>query len=114
MEPGAPAGPDHLAYVSYTSGSTGKPKGVAVPHRGVLRLVVNGNCASFGPEEIFLQLSPVAFDASTYEIWGALLNGENWSFPARRADAGRDRTHAASRENHEPLRDHRTLSLDCG
>ena len=81
VEPGAPAGPDHLAYVSYTSGSTGKPKGVAVPHRGVLRLVVNGNCASFGPEEIFLQLSPVAFDASTYEIWGALLNGENWSFP---------------------------------
>ena len=50
-------GPDHLAYVSYTSGSTGKPKGVAVPHRGVLRLVVNGDCASFGPEEIFLQLA---------------------------------------------------------
>ena len=75
VDPGVAVGLDHLAYVSYTSGSTGKPKGVAVPHRGVLRLVINGDCASFGQEEIFLQLSPVAFDASTYEIWGALLNG---------------------------------------
>jgi amino acid adenylation domain-containing protein len=66
---------DHLAYVMFTSGSTGKPKGVAVPHRAVVRLVKNNNYISFDPGEIFLQLAPVSFDASTLEIWGPLLNG---------------------------------------
>src|SRR5581483_11356254 len=67
--------PDSLAYVSYTSGSTGQPKGVCIPHRGVVRLVKNTDYARFGPEEVFLQFAPIAFDASTLEIWGALLNG---------------------------------------
>jgi amino acid adenylation domain-containing protein len=71
----ANVGPDHLAYVSYTSGSTGRPKGVCVPHRGVVRLVRNTHYAKFGPDEVFLQFAPIAFDASTLEIWGALLNG---------------------------------------
>jgi amino acid adenylation domain-containing protein len=66
---------DHLAYVMYTSGSTGKPKGVMVPHRAVLRLVKGTNYADFNPEQSFLQFAPVTFDASTFEIWGALLNG---------------------------------------
>jgi amino acid adenylation domain-containing protein len=64
-----------LAYVMYTSGSTGIPKGVMVPHRGILRLVVDATYARFSPEEVFLQLAPVSFDASTFEIWGSLLNG---------------------------------------
>ena len=67
--------PDHLAYVMYTSGSTGSPKGVSVIHRGVVRLVKQTNYASFSPEEVFLQLAPISFDASTFEIWGSLLNG---------------------------------------
>ncbi len=66
---------DHLAYVSYTSGSTGKPKGVCVPQRGVVRLVKNTNFVRVGDDETFLQFAPIAFDASTLEIWGALLNG---------------------------------------
>jgi amino acid adenylation domain-containing protein len=66
---------DSLAYVSYTSGSTGRPKGVCVPHRGVVRLVRNADFARFGREDVFLQFAPIAFDASTLEIWGALLNG---------------------------------------
>jgi amino acid adenylation domain-containing protein len=66
---------DDLAYVMYTSGSTGKPKGVCVVHRGVVRLVKGSDYASFGPDEVFLQLAPFTFDVSTFEIWGALLNG---------------------------------------
>ena len=66
---------DHLAYVSYTSGSTGKPKGVCIPHRGVVRLVKNADYIRFTREEVFLQFAPIAFDASTLEIWGPLLNG---------------------------------------
>jgi amino acid adenylation domain-containing protein len=67
--------PLSLAYISFTSGSTGMPKGVAVPHRAVVRLVSQPNFASLGPGERLLHLAPVAFDASTLEIWGALLTG---------------------------------------
>jgi amino acid adenylation domain-containing protein len=73
--PAAPTSPDALAYVSYTSGSTGRPKGVEVTHRGVVRLVRDTNYAHFGPDETMLLFAPVSFDASTFEIWGALLNG---------------------------------------
>jgi amino acid adenylation domain-containing protein/non-ribosomal peptide synthase protein (TIGR01720 family) len=68
-------GIDNLAYVIYTSGSTGKPKGVCVPHRGVVRLVQETNYAQLAADEVFLQLAPLSFDASTLEIWGPLLNG---------------------------------------
>jgi amino acid adenylation domain-containing protein len=72
----APApGPDDLAYVMYTSGSTGQPKGVLVPHRGILRLVVDCDYARLGPQEVVLQAAPLSFDAATFEIFGALLNG---------------------------------------
>src|SRR5256885_14894249 len=71
-----PAGsPTSLAYVMYTSGSTGLPKGVMVENRAIVRLVRNTNYCRFAPDEVFLQLAPVSFDASTFEIWGALLNG---------------------------------------
>ncbi len=64
-----------LAYIAYTSGSTGEPKGVMVEHRSVVRLVMEQCYASFGPDRVFLQLAPVAFDASTFEIWAPLLHG---------------------------------------
>ncbi len=66
---------ENLAYVTYTSGSTGVPKGVMVEHRPVARLVKNTNYLQFHPDEVFLQLAPLSFDASTLEIWGPLLNG---------------------------------------
>ncbi|MEE8583966.1 MAG: amino acid adenylation domain-containing protein, partial [Acidobacteriota bacterium] len=64
-----------LAYVIYTSGSTGIPKGVQICHRSVLRLVKGSGYAQMGPGEVFLLLAPLSFDASTFELWGALLNG---------------------------------------
>ncbi|MHB2015944.1 MAG: amino acid adenylation domain-containing protein [Candidatus Xenobia bacterium] len=67
--------PDAPAYVMYTSGSTGQPKGVVVPHRGIVRLVCGADYAAMGPDETWLQLAPLAFDASTLEIWAPLLNG---------------------------------------
>jgi non-ribosomal peptide synthetase component F len=77
------AQPDNLAYVIYTSGSTGRPKGVAVTHRNVARLVKETNYARFDPDEVFLQLAPITFDASTFELWGCLLNGARLAvFPA--------------------------------
>jgi amino acid adenylation domain-containing protein len=68
-------GEHDLAYVMYTSGSTGRPKGVLIPHRGVVRLVSDCNFVNLGPEEVILHLAPLSFDASTFELWGALLNG---------------------------------------
>jgi amino acid adenylation domain-containing protein/non-ribosomal peptide synthase protein (TIGR01720 family) len=69
----APAG--RLACIMFTSGSTGRPKAVAVPHDGVLRLARDRSYADLGPGRRLLQLAPADFDAATFEIWGALLNG---------------------------------------
>ncbi|MFL9458760.1 amino acid adenylation domain-containing protein [Tolypothrix bouteillei VB521301_2] len=72
---------ENLAYVIYTSGSTGTPKGVAVPHRAVNRLVCNTNYVQLdksnacGGKLCIAQASNTSFDAATFEICGALLNG---------------------------------------
>ncbi|HVO87212.1 MAG TPA: condensation domain-containing protein, partial [Casimicrobiaceae bacterium] len=72
------AAPEHgedLAYIMYTSGSTGEPKGVAVPHRAIVRLVRDTDYVRIAAPDVVAHLSNPAFDASTFEIWGALLNG---------------------------------------
>ncbi len=66
---------ESTAYIMYTSGSTGTPKGVEVTQRGVIRLVRNATYVDFGPSEVFAQISNSSFDAITFEVWGALLNG---------------------------------------
>lgn len=67
--------PKDLIYVMYTSGSTGIPKGVAAEHRNVVNLVKNSNYTRIRPSDHLLQLSNYAFDGSTFDIFGALLNG---------------------------------------
>ncbi|MET7707311.1 amino acid adenylation domain-containing protein [Micromonospora sp. NPDC005413] len=67
--------PSSLAYVMFTSGTTGTPKGIMVEHRGVLRLVTGTGYLPFGPEQRFLHAAAPEFDAATFEVWGALLNG---------------------------------------
>lgn len=71
----APLATNNLAYVIYTSGSTGQPKGVATTQANVGALAWRCKYAPLGPGQALLQLAPLAFDAATFEIWGALFNG---------------------------------------
>jgi amino acid adenylation domain-containing protein/non-ribosomal peptide synthase protein (TIGR01720 family) len=64
-----------LAYMMYTSGSTGTPKGVLVTHRNATRLVLNANYVELTAKTRILQTGAPVFDATTFEIWGALLHG---------------------------------------
>ncbi|WP_158524204.1 non-ribosomal peptide synthetase [Serratia marcescens] len=74
-DPAVPRAGDAPAYIMYTSGSTGTPKGVMVTHQGILRLAINNRFASFERGDRFAFAANPAFDASTLEMWGALLNG---------------------------------------
>lgn len=72
--PARSASRDDAAYIMFTSGSTGGPKAVEIPHRGILRLVAGlPDLALDGA--VVLHAAPIAFDAATFEIWGALLRG---------------------------------------
>lgn len=64
-----------IAYIMYTSGSTGRPKGVEITNKGVLRLVIEPNYIDLKPGDRMAQSGAMVFDAATFEIWGALLNG---------------------------------------
>ncbi len=63
------------AYIMYTSGSTGTPKGVLVAHAGIERLVTQTNYVRITSDDRLAFAATLAFDASTFELWGALLNG---------------------------------------
>jgi amino acid adenylation domain-containing protein/thioester reductase-like protein len=63
------------AYIMYTSGSTGKPKGITIKQKSILRLVYYNNFIKIDKKNIIAQTSSLSFDASTFNIWGALLNG---------------------------------------
>ncbi|MEE8585008.1 MAG: amino acid adenylation domain-containing protein, partial [Acidobacteriota bacterium] len=71
----APSNPESLAYVIYTSGSTGTPKGVAIPHGAILRLTRHNSYLELDARDRVGQVANSSFDAITFELWGALLNG---------------------------------------
>ena len=79
MPAGAPpcaTGPDDPAHVLYTSGSTGEPKGVVVTHGSVIRFV------AWAVEHFHILEgerlsghSPLHFDLSTFDLFGAFAAG---------------------------------------
>ncbi|MBC8943728.1 Amino acid adenylation [Xenorhabdus indica] len=75
INPDLPCASTALAYIMYTSGSTGTPKGVLVPHRAVVRLVINNGYAAIEQDDRVAFTANPAFDASTFEVWAPLLNG---------------------------------------
>jgi amino acid adenylation domain-containing protein len=68
--------PSDLAYVIYTSGSTGTPKGVMVEHRSACNMLIS-SIADFDltPADRVLQLAPLTFDPSIWQIFGTLAAG---------------------------------------
>jgi len=82
---GLPGDATSAACVLYTSGSTGTPKGTLTTHRSIVRLVKNSNFCELSEKETLLQASSICFDASLFEIFGALLNGGVLALP----EAGR-------------------------
>lgn len=77
---------EQLAYLGYTSGSTGLPKAAMITHAAVLRLVRDTNYLTVRPDDVFVHLAPLAFDASTLEIWAPLLNGARLVLPTESPD----------------------------
>ncbi|MBG0566565.1 amino acid adenylation domain-containing protein [Actinoplanes aureus] len=75
VPPLPPVDPDRAAYITFTSGSTGTPKAVRIPHRAVVRLVRDPDHVRCGPGERMLRFAPLAFDASTLELFAPLANG---------------------------------------
>lgn len=87
--PAASDDPHRAAYIAFTSGSTGEPKGVVVPHQAVTRLALTTELR-MRPGDRVLRMAPLAFDASTYEIWATLLNGATLEvFPGKLPSVGR-------------------------
>jgi amino acid adenylation domain-containing protein len=74
--PEADPDPDSLAYIIYTSGSTGVPKGAELRHRGLSNLCAwHQRVHRLTPEDRHGLVAGPGFDASTFEIWPALLAG---------------------------------------
>jgi amino acid adenylation domain-containing protein len=75
QNPGLSCDAASRAYVLFTSGSSGEPKAVAAPHRAIVRLAYGMPEIPVGPGARVLHAAPLAFDASTFEIWAPLVHG---------------------------------------
>ena len=68
--------PNDLAYAIYTSGSTGTPNGVLIEHRSAANHMAWMQAAlPLDESDRVLQRTPVAFDASVWEVYAPLFAG---------------------------------------
>ncbi|MFE0644897.1 AMP-binding protein, partial [Streptomyces sp. NPDC058877] len=70
-----PLSPDDPACLMFTSGSTGRPKAILSSHRNLTSTLIGQPYLPTGPGQVYLQCSPVSWDAFSLEFWGALLHG---------------------------------------
>ncbi|MEU2235025.1 amino acid adenylation domain-containing protein, partial [Streptomyces vietnamensis] len=67
--------PGDSACLMFTSGSTGRPKAILSSHRNLVSTLIGQPYLPAGPDQVYLQCSPVSWDAFSLEFWGALLHG---------------------------------------
>ncbi len=75
FNPTQPILAEHFGYVMYTSGTTGGPKSVPITQGSVANFIKNNRWIKLSERDVFALVSDISFDATTFEIWGALLNG---------------------------------------
>jgi amino acid adenylation domain-containing protein len=68
--------PDSIAAIIFTAGPAARPKGVCVTAGNLARLfTASKGRFGFGPTDVWTTVHSCAFDASVWEIWGALVHG---------------------------------------
>jgi len=73
-----------ICYLIYTSGTTGQPKGCCVTNSNLSNLFQGSLTKfNFNSDDHWIMAHSYGFDFSTWEIWGALLNGSTLYIPKR-------------------------------